>query len=358
MVYGQRDEPYAVIEQLGRRLEDSFGAEMALSMVVETLAQALKLPYVALTLNDGERFALAAACGAPVAQTLTLPLTYQGEPVGQLIIAPRRQGETFAPADRRLLAELARQVGVAAHTVRLTTDLQRSREQLVMAREEERRRLRRDLHDGLGPTLAALALKAATVSELIGAKPSEATQVANELYADIRGTVGEIRRLVYALRPPRLDEVGLVEAIRELARQTEQETLRVTVEGPESLPPLSAAVEVAAYRIAQETLTNVVRHASARVCAIRLAVTGNLRLEIEDDGVGIAPEHHIGVGLHSLRERAAELGGSCVIESTPGAGVHILACLPLVTVAERVEPVERGGRELEKADGSPARGDR
>src|SRR5262249_47474654 len=137
----------------------------------------------------------------------------------QLTLGPRQRGETFTPADRRLLEDLARQIGVSAHAVQLTADLQRSREQLVSAREEERRRLRRDLHDGLGPTLAALALKATTISELIPADPAGATRLSNDLYTDIRATVGEIRRLVYALRPPALDDLGLVAALRECAAQ-------------------------------------------------------------------------------------------------------------------------------------------
>jgi signal transduction histidine kinase len=343
LTYGQRDEPYVVVAQLGRRLESALAPEALLPAIIETVAQALKLPYAAIALTRGDELHTEAVYGTPVEAALTLPLVYQAETIGQLTLGPRQRGETFTPADRRLLEDLARQIGVAAHAVQLTADLQRSRERLVTAREEERRRLRRDLHDGLGPTLAALALKATTVSELIPIDPAGATRLSNDLYADIRATVGEIRRLVYALRPAALDDLGLVAALRECAAQASRtsqadagadrgEGLRVSVEAPDRLPPLPAAVEVAAYRIVQEALTNVVRHAQARTCVVRLAVVeGAQRLDlmISDDGVGIPAERPIGVGLLSMRERAAELGGACVVERLPGAGVRVHAWLPL-----------------------------
>lgn len=346
LMYGQRDEPYVVVARLGRRLESTLAPEAVLTAIAETVAQALKLPYASITLKQGEDFKTAAVYGSPVEEPFTLPLSYQAEPVGQLVLGPRKPGEAFTPADRRLLEDLARQVGMAAHAVRLTGDLQRSRTQLVTTREEERRRLRRDLHDGLGPTLAALALKATTVSDLISTDPAAATQLSNELYADIRATVGEIRRLVYALRPPLLDELGLLEAIREAARQQNRpDGLQITVDAPERLPTLPAAVEVAAYRILQEALTNVARHAHARSCTVRLTLAGAVQVEILDDGVGIPPEQHSGVGLLSMRERAIELGGTCLIERNPGAGTRVYARLPVSLPPQ------------EEADGVAARAD-
>ena len=188
----------------------------------------------------------------------------------------------------------------------------------MLAREEERRRLRRDLHDGLGPTLAALALKAGTVGDLVPRQPEQAQAVARELYGDIRATIGEIRRLVYALRPPILDELGLLAALRECAEQYREVAGApvITLTLPPSLPPLPAAVEVAVLRITQEALTNAVRHAAARTCAIQIACTStSLALTICDDGIGLSLQASAGVGLRSMRERAEELGGACVIES-------------------------------------------
>jgi signal transduction histidine kinase len=337
LMYGERDDPYAVLSRLGSRLEATLVPEAILPTLVETVAQALKLPYVAIALKQGDEFSLAASYGLSQDSPLILPLVYQTETIGQLRLSPRAPGEAFTVADRRLLEDIARQAGVAAHAVRLTSDLQRSRERLVTAREEERRRLRRDLHDGLGATLAALHLQAGAIRTLMRHDLAEADAEMLELQAEIRSAIADIRRLVYALRPPTLDELGLVGAIRQYAAQydlpgTQSESdgcLRVAVETPEPLPALSAAVEVAAYRIVQEALTNVARHAHASTCTVRLAITDAFQLEISDDGVGFRPESGAGVGLLSMRERAAEAGGSCLVESAPGRGTRILVHLPL-----------------------------
>ena len=348
LFYGQRDEPYAVITRLSQRLEATLTPDTVLATIVETVAQVLKLPYAAILLLENDALTTAASYGDQPAEPLIFPLVYQRETIGKLLLAPRSPGETFTPADVRLFQELTHQVSLVAHTVRLTADLQRSNEhlqaarsRLVTAREEERRRLRRDLHDGLGPTLAALALTANTVSDLIPTKPETAVELTNSLQNDIRATVGDIRRLAYELRPPTLDELGLIPAIRERAAQfsdaqqngagpATSARLLVQIESPENLPVLPAAVEVAAYRIVQEALTNVTRHAQARTCTVRFSLTDALEIEIADDGIGLSQEHQPGVGLLSMRERAAELGGSCVIQKNDGSGTRVCARLPLV----------------------------
>ena len=232
---------------------------------------------------------------------------------------------------------------MAAHTVRLTSDLQHSRERLITAREEERRRLRRDLHDGIGPTLASMAQRIDAATYMIRDDPDEAITLLQGLKGQVRSTLADIRRLVYALRPPILDEFGLLSAIREhashYAGMPVSDTfggaaLQVIVEAPETLPPLSAAVELAAYRIALEALTNVARHSQARTCRIRLSVVGvegrqALSVEVRDDGSGLPAEHRAGVGLASMRERATELGGICTIDAPPGGGTRVCAWLPL-----------------------------
>jgi signal transduction histidine kinase len=337
LMYGERDDPYAVLSRLGSRLEATLAPEAILPTLVETVAQALKLPYVAIALKKGDEFSLTASYGLSQDSPFILPLVYQTETIGQLRLSPRAPGEAFTVADRRLLEDIAHQAGVAAHAVRLTSDLQRSRERLVTAREEERRRLRRDLHDGLGATLAALHLQAGAIRTLMRHNLAEADAEMLELQAEIRSAIADIRRLVYALRPPTLDELGLVGAIRQYAAQYDLKgaqsesdgCLRVAVEAPEHLPALPAAVEVAAYRIVQEALTNVARHAHARTCTVRLTIADEFQLEISDDGVGFPAESCAGVGLLSMRERAAESGGSCLVESTPGRGTHILVHLPL-----------------------------
>jgi signal transduction histidine kinase len=340
LLYGARDEPYAVLALLGRRLEASLAPAAALGTIVETVAQTLKLPYAAIVLGEADEPAAVAPPGAaPPAEAVALPLVYQGEPVGELHVAPRAGESGLSPADRRLLDDLARQVGVAVSAARLTVDLQHARERLVAAREEERRRMRRDLHDGLGPALAAQTLKLGTARHFLATDPAVTDRLLGELERDVAAALADVRRLVYNLRPPALDDLGLAGALGLLAAQYGGDGgaaagLRVTVDAAD-LPPLPAAVEVAAYRIAQEALANVARHAGAARAEVRLAAQRGLGrhaallLEIADDGRGIAAGSGGGVGLHSMRERAAELGGSCVIRPRPGGGTVVQAALPL-----------------------------
>jgi signal transduction histidine kinase len=331
LMYGERDDPYAVISRLGRSLEATLAPEGVLPTLVKTIAQALKLPYAAIFLKEGKGFSSAAAYGSPRGEPETLPLIYQREEIGRLVLSPRAPGEGFSDGDRSLLEDLARQAEVAVHAVRLTTDLQHSRERLVATREEERRRLRRDLHDGLGAQLAGLNVQAGALRRLIPTDPNAADELVVELRDELRSAIADIRRLVYDLRPPALDDLGLVEALRRLAERygSKDEPLSVLVEAPEDISDLPAAVEVAVYRITQEALTNVARHAQARTCVVRLLVNDDVTLEIVDDGVGIPAERSAGVGLSSMRERTSELGGSCVVQPTREGGTRVLVRLPL-----------------------------
>lgn len=328
-MYGERDDPYAVLSHLGRRLETTVAPEAVLPTIVETIAQTLKLPYAAIEWQHGGERVTAASYGLMRGEPIHIPLSYQGDPVGRLILSPRAPQEPFAPGELRLLKDIAHQAGVAAHAVRLTADLQRSRERLVTTREEERRRVRRDLHDGLGPTLAAISLNLEAARNLLKTDPQAADTLLAGLHAQAQGAIADIRRLVYDLRPPALDELGLVSAIREHAAQYKANGLDVALQAPDTLPPLPAAVEVAAYRIVQEALTNVIRHAAARTCVVRIAVNRGLEVEVTDDGSGLPADVRAGVGLQSMRERAAELGGRCRVERRPGRGTRVSAWLPL-----------------------------
>lgn len=336
LLYGQRDEPYHALAQLGQRLETSFGPEAVLSVIVETIAATLKLPSVAIAIGEGDGERVAAAIGQPpdAAHRTALPLSYQGETVGQLLLTPRRGERALSRADRRLLDDLARQAGIAVHAVRLSSDLQHSRERLVSAREEERRRLRRDLHDGLGPTLASIAQRIEIAALLVATDPVRSTTLLHELEGQVRATIGDIRRLVYDLRPPALDQFGLVGALRSELARWQAGPLRVQLEADEPLAVLPAAVEVAAYRIVQEAVTNVVRHAQAERCTIRLRQAAEpartwLEVVVADDGRGLPVEYRAGVGLNAMRERVAELGGILRIEPNGTRGTRVCARLPL-----------------------------
>lgn len=334
-VYGARDEPYDALGKLGQRLESTLEPDAVLPTIVETVAHTLKLPYAAIVLmtNDERRTAGASfpsTLNRPPSTVVRLPLYYQREALGELVIAPRAGEGKFSDTDTRLLQDFARQAGIAVHAARLTTDLQRSREKLVTAREEERRRIRRDLHDGLGPSLATLLLQLDAARNLLRRDVVATDELLRDLKLQTQSALAEIRRLVYELRPPALDDLGLVGALREqITRYDGVDGLRVTFDAPETVPPLPAAVEVAAYRIAVEALTNVVKHGCAKHCAVQITCGArDLRVEICDDGAGLPHDYRAGVGLTSMRERAAELGGTCVIENAAGGGTRVVAILP------------------------------
>jgi signal transduction histidine kinase len=250
-----------------------------------------------------------------------------------LILAPRSPGEAFSQTDRRLLETIARQAGVAAYNVRLTQDLQRSRERLVTTREDERRRLRRDLHDGLGPVIASMSFKLDAVHNMADRDVNAVKKMVTELKTQMQEALADIRRIAYDLRPPALVELGLVGALKEhVAAYNLAQGVQITLEAPENPPPLPAAVEVAAYRIALEAITNVSRHAGAQHCFVRLSLPDDLCLEITDDGRGLPQAVRVGVGLTSMRERAEELGGTCRAEVLPQGGTGVMARLPLSSI--------------------------
>jgi len=207
-----------------------------------------------------------------------------------------------------------------------------SRRRLVVAREEERRRIRRDLHDGIGPMLAAMTLKVDLARDVLRSDPEAADKALSVLKADTQAALAEIRRLTRDLRPPALDELGVVQAIRqradELSAGAAGRRVAIEVTSVGQLPPLDAAAEAAAYRIAVEAMTNVVRHANAEWCRVRLWANGALVIEISDDGVGFADGRGVGVGMTSMRERCAELGGSLSVERTPEGRTVVVATLP------------------------------
>jgi signal transduction histidine kinase len=261
----------------------------------------------------------------------TFPLIYQGQTIGQLLVSRRSPSEELNPADRFLLTNIARQAGVVTHSVRLTSALQQSRQQLVTAREEERRRLRRDLHDGLGPQLASQTLTIDAISKLMQQDKDKARDLLGHLKTQSQTAIQDIRRLVYDLRPPALDELGLVGALLEGIKQYGQwaNCIEITT-APDPLPVLPAAVEVAVYRIAQEGMTNVVRHAQAQRCTVSISIPDHqLDLTIVDDGRGYPADFHFGVGLNSMRERAEELGGTIRFENQSQGGARVQVWLPI-----------------------------
>jgi signal transduction histidine kinase len=331
-LYGQRDEPFTVLNQLGAQLENTLAPDAALPLIVETIGKTLRVSYASIELTT-DNATRNTEYGTRANNLITLPLRYQNETVGELKIARRAPNEIFSAADMQLLENLARQAGAVAHTARLNAQLQQSREKIIAERENERKRLRRDLHDGLGPTLASQTLKLDAALELLHGDDSanaSARKILQDVKTQTQNTVADIRRIVYELRPPALDDLGLVGALRaHLAQYNTANNLQITFDAPNELPPLSAAVQVNAYRIVLEAVNNVVRHANAKNCAVRISETGDLRLEITDDGVGLAENFRAGVGIASMRERAVELGGTFRIEGNEPHGTRVIAKLPI-----------------------------
>lgn len=330
-LFGERDDPAGVLTRLTNQLEAATSGHALLVGLIETIAASLKLPYVALWLyNETGELQPAAQTGTQPPQIESLPLLHQQETVGRLDVGQRSPGEALSAGDQQLLAAIARLTATTARTIQLTNQVQEARVRTVSAREEERRRLRRDLHDGLGPVLAGQGLKLAAARQLLRDKPDVAERLLDEVMNQSEKTVTEVRRLVYALRPPTLDEFGLVEAIREhVANVGATTVLPITVDAPETLPEIPAAIEVAAFRIVQEALNNVIRHAQARRCTIVLSMDNALQIIIQDDGVGLPATTRSGVGLQSMRERATEVGGVCTIATAPEGGVIVRLALPL-----------------------------
>ncbi|NYD56227.1 signal transduction histidine kinase [Nocardioides marinisabuli] len=327
LVFGERAAPYDVVARLAARLEHTDDAAAQLREVAVAVAAAFGVGFVRVEVERGGEV-LSASHGTEPTQVRVLPITDRGREVGRLMLPARGMRSRLSSRDERLLGDLVRQAALAVRTARLAEELQESRERLVVAREEERRRIRRDLHDGLGPALGGVVFRLETARLTVGSDPAAAGASLQETAVMVQDVVADVRRLVHELRPPALDDRGLVGALRQLAEQAGPE---VSV-GAADLPELPAAVEVAAYRIAAEALTNVARHARAGRAEVRLAhEAGGLLVEVADDGVGVSPGAQAGVGMLSLRERADELGGRAevVCPGLDGAGTLVRAWLPL-----------------------------
>jgi signal transduction histidine kinase len=324
LLFGERRDPYAVLRRVNHRLDLATGPIDALGQLAEGLRVALKLPYVGVAATDPRLPQIHA--GTPTADADRIPVQDRSVPAGVLIVAHRFAGERFTPAERAVLGDVAQRAGELLGSAAMFHDLERSRESLVVAREEERRRLRRDLHDGIGPRLAAMAMQLDSLTDRLAPHDRELAARAATLTDQLRGTVRDVRHVVDGLRPPALDDVGLEAALRQLV---EPLTPTVVLDA-EPLPVLPAATEVAAYRIAAEAVTNAVRHSGCSVCRLRLQPDGPwLVVEVRDDGRGIDPGATPGVGLQSIRERAAEVGGRLELTDADGGGTVMRAQLPL-----------------------------
>jgi signal transduction histidine kinase len=358
LVYGQPRDPALAVARVGQDLRRP-GADV-LSTVAVAVAEALQSPYVAIEDQQGN---VAAAFGQPSAGPQhTEPLDYQGETHGRLVVQPRTRGEPLDRDDLRVVRALAPHVALATRAVELTAEVERSRGQVVAASLAERDRLRRDLHDGMGPALGGLALSLEAAQSLLGTDPARAAEILARARDEADRAVVEVRRIIDDLRPDVLDRAGLAGALREYAdllnargsltvdldltglgdpapgdAGTDADRDGVSGTGsPDGAPairpaaafvPIDPAVEVAAYRISQEAITNVVRHSGATRCAVRLTGADAVTIEVSDNGTGIEAIRQDGLGLDSIRQRAESCGGTMIVTSSP-AGTCLTVTLP------------------------------
>lgn len=330
LVYGDRRDPLRAVASLGRDVAEHED-ERLVPQVLRTVATAVRSPHVALLDKDGARIGehgVPGAAGAP----LRLPLQVGGRVVGRLDVAPRTLRDTWSGDDRVLLELIARQVAVVVHSCALNAQLTRSRARVLQATADERQRLHQELHDGLGPALSgiALGLEAAEVS--LTSSPVRVAALLARLREETQAAGHEVRRLVEGLRPAALDRQGLDEALAtfvEGLRNLTDGRLDVELQLPQAFPPLHPGVDAAAYRIVTEAVTNVLRHSGASRCTVTVRATEeDLRLVVVDDGHGLPAQPRAGVGLDSMRRRAAALGGTWTAGPGEAGGTRVEVVLP------------------------------
>jgi signal transduction histidine kinase len=336
LVYGDRSDPVRAVASLGRHVAERDDATLA-GQVLGAVTTAVKSPCAVLVDSGG--LVRAQAGNAAGGEPLHLPLQVAARDIGALLVYPRTARDGWSRADLHLLDVLAQQVAVVAHVGHLNAELAQSRDDVLTATADERSRLRQELHDGLGPALSGIALGLEAAELALSRDPQRAKMLLQRLRQETQSAGREVRLLVEGLRPAALDGQGLADA---LATFTEglsavtQDRLALSLRMPRPLPALPPDVDAAAYRIVTEAVTNVVRHSRARSCSVEVEFDGTrLSVQVDDDGSGLPTQPRDGVGLSSMRRRAAELGGTWSVSDRPGGGTRIRVELPLRAAADR-----------------------
>lgn len=335
LMYGERDEPYELLMRLGRQFETALNSSDGLALTVETVASALKLPYVALALSGEEMLQVAAQYGTPQNQVVIFPMVIAGQRIGELRAATRSADEPFSQVDLQLMDNLARQISVTAHAHLLGLRLEQARLRLVTERGEARKQLGRDLHDDVGHQLTALVQQLEHLKKVMQKDSSGAEVTFSTMNQQLVSLTTHVRELAHQLYPPELELLGLAGALRE--RTLGHPNLNVMFDAPDDLPVLPAEIETAVYYITLEALTNIEKHAQAHCCRIALKLEPSLpmptlELSIRDDGRGMAESSTSGIGMLSMQARAAEVGGTFTMEPLQGGGTAISVHIPCPTV--------------------------
>ena len=327
LLFGQRADRYDVVSGFAARLEEADSVEGQVPVLAAAVARAFKVPFARVEVSLPGGGSVAADHGTATREVQEVEIAYRGEAVGRLVLPRRGVRALLSRRDRDLLVDLVRQAAVAVRAGLLAREVQESRERVVLSREEDRRRIRRDLHDGLGPVLGGVAMRLDAAGNAIERDPATARTLVRTARTEVAEALDDVRRLVHDLRPPALDDLGLAAALQQQADRA-RAALAVELD-TEALGALPAAVEVAVLRIVSEALTNAVRHSGASTVRVSV-VQGPTSVEVlvTDDGRGIGPDVVAGVGLLSLRERAEELGGRCEVSCPDSGGTTVRAVLP------------------------------
>jgi signal transduction histidine kinase len=319
LFYGDRADRYLVVSAFSATLRERLDVAEVPQAVCDAIVSSLRLGSADLVLESGRRASAGDADG-PVTR---VPLRHRGAELGSLAVTPRAGERSLDERDAELVTALADSAAPAVAALQLTDSLQQAREDLVAAREEERRRVRRDLHDGVGAALAGVRLQMDSARDLVD--DPLAGKLLDAAADGLAEAVGDLRSVTDDLRPPALDDLGLAASLSALADRLRTPSLEVEVDiAP--LPPLPAAVDVACYRIAAEALANAARHARASRVALRVRLDdGRLSLTVDDDGVGLpAQPRGRGLGLSSMRQRTEEIGGRFeLVATSPGTSVRV-----------------------------------
>ena len=336
LVYGDRSDPVRAVASLGRHVAEHDDATLA-GQVLDAVTIAVKSPCAVLI--DAGGVVRAQAGVASDGEPLRLPLQVAARDVGRLLVYPRTARDGWSREDKDLLDLLAQQVAVVAHVAHLNAELARSRDGVLTATADERSRLRQEMHDGLGPALSGIALGLEAAEMALTRDPQRAMGLVQRLREETQSAGREVRLLVEGLRPAALDGQGLEAALvtfTEGMSAVTEDRLALTLRMSRPLPALPHDVDAAAYRIVTEAVTNVVRHSGAQTCTVEVQLDGTrLCVQVDDDGTGLPTQPRDGVGLSSMRRRAAELGGTWSALPRPGGGTRVVVELPLRSTADR-----------------------
>ncbi|MET7805107.1 sensor histidine kinase [Micromonospora chersina] len=340
LIHGEAVEPLGVVRGVGHRISASADPADVLDGVARSVTDLLRLGACAIEVDGPEPYAAHGSSAGPVGAPLVLPLLRGGTEIGRLV-AWARAGERLDGRTRAALLDLVPLVASAASLAATGRALAASRTRLAEAREEERRKLRRDLHDGLGPALAGVALGLAAARNLLTVDPEAAGRLLDRLRDETDQRVEHVRDLARGLLPPVLGERGLAPALHELAQRYAGSGLAVQVEA-EPLP-LPEPVATAIYGIVSEAVRNAHRHAGATDCRVTVRRDDEgLTLRVEDDGRGIVPGTPAGIGMRSMRERAEGIGGACVVAPGPDGGTTVTVRVPAARLSGDAAPDEAG----------------